>query len=98
MLREQQTDRRKDKCCGGRGCQIHREGPGGGPSLSLAQVLGQHDADHRSHGRHQYGEDGGELPCKAHPGYLHAAKLTNHNLVHHAEGRLQHRLQGDGEG
>ena len=98
MLGEQQADRCKEQCRRGGGCQIHRKCPGGGPGLPLAQVLGQHDAGHRSHGGHQHREDGGKLPRKANPGHLHAAKLANHDLVHHAEGRLQHRLQGDGEG
>lgn len=41
----------------------------------------------------QDGKEGGKLPCKAHAGDTDAAEPANHDLIHHAEGRLKHRLE-----
>ena len=61
----------------------------------MPQVLRDHNSRNRADSGNNDRDDPGEFPGQPHAGHADAAKLTDHNLIHNAKGRLKHGLQSD---
>lgn len=78
--------------------QVGVETPADFLLIVLPQILGNHDPRHGTYGGHDDGVDGRKFSCQPHTGHADAAQLTDHDLIHDAERRLQHGLQCHGNG
>ena len=62
----------------------------------LSQILRDHNTGHRSKGRHHDTVYPGKFACQPYASHIDTSQLSNHDLIHDAEGGLQHGLQGYG--